>query len=279
MNKDINEGIREQILYETQARENEQRNNRLLLEGLHKCWLSLIPWEVSTLKAVEVPFEINGRTFPEKQYCQRLVSATRTILQRAANETTAATAERQREILAELLAAAKERAYIAHYWDGREADGYIPGEPMEKEVVRLVSEWIADNIRYLEDMENIRYLEDMEVKPRRKGDPVTPQPAEEEEERPQNYKAEVYALAYIIDKIAAGETIPEKTKMKRDIERNYKQFARNSETIYKNKNKILQRGVTPAVCAEIAGQDWKNVIVRLSNRPNEVEKYLKMRSL
>lgn len=270
MNKGIKESIKEQILYETQARENEQRNNRLLLEGLHKCWLSLIPWEVSTLKAVEVPFEINGRTFSEKQYCQRLVSATRTILQRATNEATAADTERQREILAELLAARAKFADIAAYWENRDPDEFVPGEPMEKEVVRLVSAWIADNIRYLEDME---------VKPRRKGDPVTPQQVEEEEERPQDYEAKVYALAYIIDKGAAGETIPEKTKMMKDIEKNYKQFARNPETIYKNKNKILQRGVTPAVCAEIAGLDWEKVIVGLSNRPNEVKKYIENKIL
>lgn len=278
-------------------RETTQQR-REYLEKIHNYWLLLIPWNIPVLKPYEAetraaqPFGEGGRLYPETMFFRRLESETKNLLGRAVKDIVEATD--QPAILAALYETRRKYADIFRYWEKREAlepdtmteadrrpltlgdmeaanrkarervefikncerSGVEveirPGAKLEKFVIGKVAAWIADNIEYLESMG---------VQPRRAGSVEVKQ------------TAAICALVYTIDRNAAGETIPGKADMERDIETNYKQFIKRPNSIYKETNKMSNRP-TEQDCRLIAGNDWRRVVVALSNHPDKVKEYI-----
>lgn len=290
-------------------RETTQQR-REYLEKIHNYWLALIPWNIPVLRPYEAetreaqPFGEGGRLYPETMFIERLESETKNLLGRAVKDIVEATD--QSAILAALYETRRKYADIFRYWEKREAlepdtmteadrrpltlgdmeaanrkaresvefikkceqSGVEveirPGAKLEKRVIGIVAGWIADNIEYLESMG---------VQPRRAGSVEVKQTTTETQ--PIAYPAKVYALVYMIDKAATGEAIPGKTRMKADIFHNYPQFLeRDGETIYKEKNKLLKKAITPTLCLDTVGEDWRRVIIDLSNNKEKVNKYI-----
>lgn len=275
---------------------DEQR--REYLAALYGLWLCHIPWDIPVLKPYEAgtreaqPFGEGGRLYPETMFFRRLESETKRLLDWAARDMAEATD--QPAILAALYETRRKYADIFRYWEKREAlepdttteadrrpltlgdmeaanrkarervefikncerSGVEveirPGAKLEKFVIVEVAAWIADNIEYLESMG---------VQPQRAGEVVEQQ------------TADICALVYIIDKKATGQDIPSKAEMQRDIARNYTQFKRAANTIYKAANK-MSSSPTEQDCRTIAGKDWKRVVVELSNHPDKVKEYI-----
>ena len=269
----------------------------------------LRPYEAETRAAR--PFEIGGRLYPETKFFRQLESETKNLLGRAARDMAEATD--QPAILAALYETRRKYADIFRYWEKREAlepdtiteadrrpltlgdmeaanrkarervefikncerSGVEveirPGAALEKSVMGIAAAWIADNIEYLESMG---------VQPRRAGT-VEVKQADTTEPQQIAYPPKVYALVYMIDKAATGEKVPGEHEMMRDIARNYPQFIRKADntryspnTIYKAKNKMAKKAVTPALCVETVGEDWRQVIVSLSKHPDKVKEYI-----
>lgn len=282
-------------------RETTQQR-RDYLEKIHNYWLALIPWNIPVLKPYEAetrvaqPFEIGGRLYPETMFFRRLESETKKLLERAARDMEAATD--QPAILAALFETRRKYANIFRYWEKREAlepdtiteadrrpltlgdmeaanrkarervefikkceqSGVEveirPGAKLEKFVIGEVAAWIADNIEYLESMG---------VQPRRAG---TVKVKATEANSP---------LVYYLDKRATGQPIPPgKKAMIEDIKNNYPQLTSGYE-IYR-RIKTVQRTVpenpTAQDCRRLAGGDWEQVVVTLSNHPDKVKEYI-----
>lgn len=282
-------------------RETIQQRQRYL-ENIHNYWLSLIPWNIPVLKPYEAetraarPFGIGGRLYPETAFIERLESETKNLLGRAVKDIVEATD--QPAILAALYETRRKYADIFRYWEKREAlepdtmteadrrpltlgdmeaanrkarervefikkceqSGVEveirPGAKLEKFVIGEVAAWIADNIEYLESMG---------VQPRRAGSVEVKQ------------TAAICALVYTIDRAATGEAVPNKAELVRDIKKNYPQFKRDPEKIYRlisTKEAIVPTKPTGQDCRLIAGNDWRRVVVALSNHPDKVKEYI-----
>lgn len=272
----------------------------------------LKPYEAET-KAAQ-PFGIGGRLYTETAFLRRLESETHKLLERAKRDIAKATdqpailaalyearnnnktalrywesrealepdtmteTDRRPLTLGVMEAAnrkARERVEKIKKWERTGVEVVTaPGATLEKSVIGTVATWIDDNIEYLENMG---------VQPRRAGEvvrreteeprPMTEQPAPPQPET--KYKGIVYALAYIIDKKATGQPIPPgRVPMETDVFRHYKQFKVSKNTVYKNKNILIKKTITPALCFEIAGENWLQVIVGLSNNPEKVKQYI-----
>ena len=274
------------------------RQQREYLENIHNYWLSLIPWEIPVLRPYEAetraaqPFEIGGRLCPETMFFRRLESETKKLLGRAVKDIVEATD--QPAILAALYETRRKYADIFRYWEKREAlepdtmteadrlpltlgdmeaanrkarervefikkceqSGVEveirPGAKLEKFVIGEVAAWTADNIEYLESMG---------VQPRRAGSVEVKQ------------TAAICALVYTIDRAATGEAVPGKAELERDITSRYTQFKLAANSIYKETNK-MSRNPTEQDCRRIAGNDWRRVVVALSNHPDKVKEYI-----
>jgi len=126
------------------------------------------------------------------------------------------------------------------------------GAALEKSVIGIVAVWIADNIEYLESMG---------VQPRRAGTFEVKQ------------TAAICALVYTIDRAATGEAVPGKAELERDITSRYTQFKLAANSIYKQTGRTSSHP-TERDCRQIAGNDWRRVVVALSNHPDKVKEYI-----
>lgn len=268
--------------------------NRLL--AIYDEWLNLFPWNVPALtpyreaaerdkkqaaqdfqdvmsRPIENPYPDSDPDFLDvDDFGYWLTSRTRFILQKANENITESSQTEQGAILAALLEAKRDhKTDFENVCDQMADPCILQGLRADFDLIRA---WIDDNIRYLESMQ---------VKPRRAGDvvereteeprPMTEQPAPPQPET--KYKGIVYALAYIIDKKATGQPIPPgRVPMETDVFRHYKQFKVSKNTVYKNKNILIKKTITPALCFEIAGENWLQVIVGLSNNPEKVKQYI-----
>lgn len=110
-----------------------------------------------------------------------------------------------------------------------------------------------------------------------------PEPVEETKQEPRKYRGEHYALAYIFDCNAIGESIPfgSKTELEK-IGKKRVNGAISENTFYKAVTRILKDDKDLNVeknLVEIAGEDWKEIIFELSKYPEELQKYLQSKQL
>lgn len=114
----------------------------------------------------------------------------------------------------------------------------------------------------------------------------TPEPTEEikpTEEEPRKLKSEHYALTYIFDCHAIGESIliGQKTELEK-IGKQRADGAISGNTFYKAVTRIL-KGYNDLnvekTLIEIAGEDWKEILSELTKYPVELKKYLQSKQL
>ncbi|WP_339715303.1 hypothetical protein [Cyclobacterium amurskyense] len=106
---------------------------------------------------------------------------------------------------------------------------------------------------------------------------------ENNKEEPRKYTIQQYSLAYIFDCNSIGESIPygSKTELEKiGRKRNIGKYSPN--TFYKAINKIFKEDEDLNIeknLVEIAGEDWKAVLIELTKYPEELKKYLQSKQL
>ena len=246
--------------------------NRLF--AIYDEWQNLFPWNVPTLtpyrEAAERDREQAARDFQdimsrtiEKPYPNSdpefldvddfgywLTSRTRLILQNANERITEGNQAEQGATLAALYEAKRDHRTDFEEISDQFADPFILQGLRED--FDLIRTWIADNIEYLESMG---------VQPQRAGSVEVKQ------------TAAICALVYTIDRAATGETVPGKAELERDITSRYTQFELAANSIYKQTGRMSNHP-TEQDCRRIAGNDWRRVVIALSNHPDKVKEYI-----
>ncbi len=112
--------------------------------------------------------------------------------------------------------------------------------------------------------------------------PVRPDPAQEEKGK---YTAKYYVLTYILDTIVAGRQPPhanEKTKIE-GIGTKYfndRDINLSGNTFRKKFNEIINQDLnSERALLDIAGEEWREKVLSLSQSPDELDKYLKNKQL
>jgi hypothetical protein len=110
-----------------------------------------------------------------------------------------------------------------------------------------------------------------------------PEPTEEIGQAPRKYRGEHYALAFIFDCNSIGESIPygSKTELEK-IGRKRVNGAISGNTFYKRVSEIFKQGYdlnSQKSLIEIAGEDWKEIMLELSKYPEELQEYLQSKQL
>lgn len=245
--------------------------NRLL--AIYDEWQTYFPWDVPALapfrEAVERDREQAARDFQDvidKSYTDVdetapdfidvddfgywLTSRTRLILQNANDRITEGSQAEQGATLAALLEAKRDhRTDFEEVCDQTDDPCILQGLRADFDLIRA---WIADNIEYLENMG---------VQPQRAGTFEVKQ------------TAAICALVYMIDRAATGEAVPGKAELERDITSRYTQFELAANSIYKQTGR-MSSNPTEQDCRRIAGNDWRRVVVALSNHPDKVKEYI-----
>ncbi|MCE7064025.1 hypothetical protein [Dyadobacter sp. CY326] len=94
-------------------------------------------------------------------------------------------------------------------------------------------------------------------------------------------QAKHYVLSYLFECHATGE-VPINFGNKKDLERigNRKMGAGKGNTFYKNYNIVANVDLnSERKLIDLAGVDWRTIILSISTNPEEVEKYLKVKGL
>lgn len=106
---------------------------------------------------------------------------------------------------------------------------------------------------------------------------------EQEKKEPRKLKAEHYALAYIFDCNAIGESIAYGSKKElENIGKKRTEGKNSGNTFYKAVTRILNKYKdlnSEKTLVEIAGEDWKVIILELTKYPEELKKYLQSKQL
>lgn len=97
-----------------------------------------------------------------------------------------------------------------------------------------------------------------------------------EEDSKIKYTAKHYALTYILDCKAIGESLPHGNKKELEKIGNKRIGIGRGNTFYKNYNEITNKDFSiEENLIEIAGEDWRKIILKLSNDPEKLEQYLR----
>lgn len=117
----------------------------------------------------------------------------------------------------------------------------------------------------------------------RKTESNKPEPLEETNQEPRKYKSEHYALTYIFDCHAIGESIL--IGQKKELEKIGKKRADGTiagNTFYKAVTRILNEDKdlnSEKTLVEIAGEDWREILFELTKYPVKLKEYLQSKQL
>jgi hypothetical protein len=102
----------------------------------------------------------------------------------------------------------------------------------------------------------------------------------QKDQEPRKYKSDFYALAYLLDCNAIGESYSYGKKELEKIGLKRVNKAISPNTFYKAVSRILNKDInSEIILIEIAGEDWKEIVFELSKHPEELQKYLQSKQL
>ncbi|QQM28087.1 hypothetical protein [Elizabethkingia sp. M8] len=109
---------------------------------------------------------------------------------------------------------------------------------------------------------------------------IPPQTVEVETTINEKLTAKHYVLTYIFDCHATGELLPHGNKSKLERIGNERLGAGKGNTFYKNYNTIIGKDLNAEqTLIDVAGENWRNILLQLSNNPEVLETYLQSKQL